>query len=119
LAAAYPTSRSRRRDAGMDTLLNQCSLILSQCSKHLERQPSMGSAGIDVKARERLQANPPVRQVVRNLDQMLGVAPQPVELPDDEHIPWATGPQCCRKLGPCHTSTRRVLFVNVDAACLT
>jgi hypothetical protein len=58
--------------------------------------------GIDGKARERLEANVTLREVLDNFQEMLRIAPKAVEFPDDERIATATGPQRCRQLGPGH-----------------
>src|SRR5262249_46695890 len=75
----------------------------------------MGCGRVDVHARQDLEANPALLEVLDDLHQVLHAAPYAFELPHHQDIASATGPQSCGQLRTRGTSAGSMLFIDVDA----
>src|SRR5262249_29162696 len=65
------------------------------------------------KAGQRLKTNLALGQVRGDLDEMLGIAPQAIELPDDERVAFPAGPQTVREFGAGRLGAGGMLFIDV------
>src|SRR5215475_8396732 len=91
-SAAVATAGSCCSNPRHDAFVDQRSLILRECRKHMQEQLAVRGGRVELKSCECLEANLPLREVLGNLNEMLGIASQPIQFPDDERIASTTSP---------------------------
>jgi hypothetical protein len=101
--SAFSATSPGRSDARIDALGNKRPFVLRQHGEDLQDQPAMGRTRINVVPGQRLEPNPPLGQIVRNLNQVLRIAAQAVEFPNDQGIALATRPQRGGQRWPCRS----------------
>ncbi len=85
---AHAAPGTRSFEAGLGTLGDKLAFKLSKCRKNPEGEPAIGGGGVDLRpgAGQHFQAHPPHAQVLGRVDQMLEVAPEPVQPPQHERV---------------------------------
>ena len=88
---AVPAARPRRRQPRDGPFGDQFTLELGQCCEDAEDQLAGGGCGVDCRtmAGQHLEANATPGQIMHGVDQVPKVAPEPVEFPHHQRIPWS------------------------------
>lgn len=78
-----------RRQSGFGSLGNQASFEFRERSEDAEHELARRGGGVDgcAVAREHLKADAALAEIVNDVDEMVQVASQPVEFPDDQGVP--------------------------------
>ena len=73
---------------GSTTPHNRGLHIISKRCENAKGEPAVGGGGVDLRpgAGQHFQAHPPDAQILGRVDQVLEVAPKPVELPQDKRV---------------------------------
>jgi EAL domain-containing protein (putative c-di-GMP-specific phosphodiesterase class I) len=113
--AAFPAARPCRRQARHGALGDQLALELGQRGEDAEDQLAGGGRGVDGRtvAGQHLQADTAPGQVVHGVDQMAQVAPEPIQFPHHQRIPFAQRLQAARQAGAILALAGRLILVEM------
>ena len=107
----------RSHEPRLGALPDEVALELRQRPKHVKDQPATTCCGSEVLL-ETLKANPPLRQVGDDLNEMPERAPEAVELPDYEDVAVAQVREQILQDGALDAGPTNDLFIHLPAAGL-
>ena len=114
-APAGPAARTCRGKTGDSAFSNKCSLELRQGSEDPEDELAGCGRRVDrgTLAREHLEADAAVGEVVHGVDQVAQVTTEPVELPHQKGVPLTECLQAGRQMRTVILLSGRVIFVKI------